>query len=253
MRTTRIQRYTPTGRNHQRAQWGCGCVLAGAFTVLLAFTLLYMFWPTLTGAALQVAGLDRIGDTGSVFANVTVPPTAVVQNASSPQQVTVNLGQYGGGTVNVDQQHVDFVTGSTESGTRIARASFTEAGLIAICVQQSPICQGGNNQYRNVSLDLRPSGAVVYADVNAGGFMWQKVGVVLQLDSSRTYLNVSGIDINGGLYDYAMLPADLVGSVDEIARVTNDILRQLAVEAGGTQYVLTDIIIDDTTLTLILQ
>ena len=79
MRTTRIQRYTPTGRNHQRAQWGCGCVLAGAFTVLLAFTLLYMFWPTLTGAALQVAGLDRIGDTGSVFANVTVVTTPNVE------------------------------------------------------------------------------------------------------------------------------------------------------------------------------
>jgi hypothetical protein len=79
------------------------------------------------------------------------------------------------------------------------------------------------------------------------------VGVVMQLDSARTQLNVVGVDVNGGLYDHRSLPGEMAGAVEEIARVGNDILRQLAVEAGGENYALSEIIIDDTTLTLILQ
>ncbi len=247
----RIERYDRRGS--QRLQWGCGCALVGGFLALLVFTLLYMFSPVLSGLAFQlVGGVPRVGDTGTVFENVVVPPTAVVQNPVSPPQVTINLGQYGRETINVDDQQYDFVTGSSETGTRIARASFTEAGLLALCAQQSPLCREGNDQYRSVQLDLRPGGAVIYADVNVGGLVWQRIGVVLQLDSTRTALQVAGIDINGGLYDYSALPPELVRAVDEIARVTNDILRQLAVEAGGENYTLSEIVIDDSTLTLVL-
>ncbi|HLV37433.1 MAG TPA: hypothetical protein VKY59_20105 [Spirillospora sp.] len=251
MRQTHIRRY---GRRQSNTlQWGCGCALLGGFMALLAFLALYLFLPLLPGMALQLSGANRIGTTGTLFEDVTVPPTAVVQNATSPQQVTVNLGQYGRESITVDQQHYAFVTGSSDSGTRIARASFTEAGLLAICAQQSPICREGSSQYRNVVLDLRPGGAVIYADVNTGGLGWQRVGVVLQLDSSRTLLRVAGIDISGALYDHTALPGELAGAVDEIVHVINDVLRQLAVEAGGENYTLSEIIIDDTTLTLLLR
>jgi hypothetical protein len=251
MREPHIRRYNP--RRIRYTQWGCGCILAGGFTILLAFTLLYALWPALTGAAVQLAGVNRLGDTSSLFQNVAVPPTAVVQNPTSPQQVTVDLGQYGSGTVNLDQIASDLVTGSSESGQPIARASFTEAQLLAICAQQSMICREGNNQYRSVALDLRPGGAVVYADVNVGGLAWQRVGVVFQLDNTRTVLRVAGVDVNGGLYDYNTLPSELGASVDEIARLTNDILRRMAVQAGGERYTLSEIIIDDTILTVILR
>ncbi len=251
MRTMHIKRYNP--RPTRYAQWGCGCVLVGGFTALLAFTLLYAIWPALTGAAVQLAGADRLGETSSLFQNVSIPPTAVVQNATSPQQVTIDLGQYGGGTVNLDQVASEIVTGSSETGAPIARASFTELQLLAICVQQSAICGEGNSQYRNVAVDLRPGGAVVYADVNVGGLAWQRVGVVFQLDNTRTALRVAGIDVNGGLYDYSTLPAELAARVDEIDRLTNDVLRQMAIQAGGERYTLSEIIIDDTTLTVILQ
>ncbi len=251
MRGTRIRRY---GRRQVNGlQWGCGCLLTGGFVALLAFTALYGFSSLLPGLALQASGADRIGDTASVFEQVIVPPTAVVQNPTSPQQVTVNLGQYGSETASVDSQNYAFVTGSSDTGARIARASFTEAGLLAICAQQSAICREGSDQYRSIALDLRPGGAVVSADVNAGGLGWQRVGVVLQLDSSRTLLQVAGIDLNGGLYDSSALPGDLATSVDAIEGTLNDTLRQLAVQASGEYYTLSEIIIDDTTLTLILR
>jgi hypothetical protein len=243
-----IRRYHARRTNY--TQWGCGCLLAGGFVALLAFILLYAIWPNLTGAAVQLAGATRLGETSSVFQNAAVPPTAVVQNATSPQQVTVNLGQT---TVSIDPLAGDFVTGSSETGLPIARASFTEAQLMAICVQQSTICRDGNDQFRNPSIDLRPGGAVINTDVNISGLAWQRVGVVFQLDSTRTALHIVGIDINGGLYDYNTLPPDLAGRVDEINRMTNDVLRQLAVQTGGQSYILSEIIIDNTTLTIIFQ
>ena len=251
MRSTHIHRYNARRTNY--AQWGCGCLLVGGFVALLGFLVLYAIWPNLTGAAVQLAGADRLGETSSVFQNVSIPPTAVVQNPTNPQQVTVDLGQYGGGTINLDQVASDFVTGSSDSGQPIARASFTEADLMAICVQRSDTCREGNEHFRNLALDLRPGGAVIYADVNVGGLAWQRVGGVLRLDNSRTYLQIAGIDINGGLYDYTTLPPEISARVDEIATLGNDVLRQMAVQAGGTNYSLSEIIIDDTTLTVILQ
>jgi hypothetical protein len=251
MQRTHIYRYPP--RRNRTLQLGCGCLLAAGFAALLGFTALYALSPLFSGMGFQVLGLRQVGQTDRIFANAPIVPTAIVQNASQPQQVTVNLGAYGSQTVNVDPQHYAIVTGNSESGASIARASFSEAGLLAICAQQSPICQNGNQQYRNVSIDLRPGGAIVYVDVNASGLLWQRIGVVFQLDSSRTALVVRGIDLNGGLYDYSSLPGELSGAVDEIGRVTNDILRQLAVEASGENYRLSEIIIDDTTLTLILR
>ena len=47
--------------------------------------------------------------------------------------------------------------------------------------------------------------------------------------------------------------AEISARVDEIATLGNDVLRQMAVQAGGTNYSLSEIIIDDTTLTVILQ
>src|SRR5690606_2352675 len=137
MRQTHIHRYNARRTNY--AQLGCGCLLIGGFAALVGFLVLYAIWPNLTGAAVQLAGANRLGETSSVFQNVSIPPTAVVQNPTSQQQATVNLGQYGGGTINLDEIASDFVTGSSETGQPIARASFTESDLMAICAQRSTI------------------------------------------------------------------------------------------------------------------
>ena len=246
-----IYRYRPRG--NRSLQWSCGCLLAAGFTTLLGFTLLYALSPLFSGIGFQVLGLRQVGETSRIFENAPIVPTAIVQNASQAQQVTLDLGQYGQQTITVDQQDTLFVTGSSETGSPIARASFSKAGLLAICAQQRPICLGDGGRYRNVSIDLRPGGAVVYVDVNATSLVWQRIGVVFQVDSSRTALVIRGIDLNGGLYDYSTMPGELSGAVDEIGQVTNAILRQLAVEAGGENYRLSEIIIDETNLTLILR
>lgn len=72
-------------------------------------------------------------------------------------------------------------------------------------------------------------------------------------DSSRTLLQVAGIDLNGRLYDSNALPGDPAGSVTAIEGTLNDTLRQLAVQASGEYYTLSEIIIDNTTLILILR
>jgi hypothetical protein len=250
MSTRRISRYDP---NRRRVQWGCGCTGLVAFLAVLLFAGLYAFWPALTGLAFQLFGLNRVGETDAVFAGHTPPPTAVVLNASQPQQVRVEMGQYGSQTLNVDQHTYSVVTGTTDSGARVAMASFSEDGLLALCAQHSPICRGDDDRFRNVSIDLRPGGAVIYVDASVGGMFSQRIGVVLRLDDTRTRFVVAGVDLNGGLYDYSALPAEIVSVVDEVERVGNDILRQLAVETGGESYMLSEVIIDDTTLTIVMR
>ncbi|MDX1993094.1 MAG: hypothetical protein SF029_11925 [bacterium] len=231
---------------------GGGCALVGSLLVVMLCAGLYAFG-ILTPLILQVAGLDRIGDTNTVFNEAEIPPTPVVENAVNPPRVTLNLGEYGQETIDVNPADYTVSVGNTNAGTPIARASFTEAGLLQICNQRSTVCSGTDGRFRNASIDLRPGGAVVYADVNLTSGFWQRIGVVLQLDGSRTRFSVVGVDIDGVLYNPASAPGEIGGSIDEIERTGNDILQQVALETGGQSYTLTEVIIDDANLTLVMQ
>jgi hypothetical protein len=89
--------------------------------------------------------------------------------------------------------------------------------------------------------------------VNVGGFQWQRVGVVMQLNAVRNGFAVVGVDVNGGLYDYTDLPGEIKDAVDDIQRVGNDLFDEIVVTAGGASYQLTDVSINDTTMTLTMQ
>lgn len=230
---------------------GCGCLtlaIACAGAAVVALLLL----PALPGIALQIAGFQNRGSTDAVFDDVVVPPVPVVQNAVSPAEVTIDLGSYGTETLSPSRYDYVLAVGSSVTGSQLATVSFTESSLMALCMQRTTICGAGNGQVRGARIDLRPGGAVVYADVLIPQInTWQNLGVVLRLDGSGRQLVVAGIDSGGALYG---LPANELGSiVRDVENTANDILRQLALNAGGSRYSLAQVLIDDANLTLILQ
>ena len=143
--------------------------------------------------------------------------------------------------------------GNDPAGAQAAVVSFTEEGLQELCRQRTDICSGSNPRYRNARIDLRPGGAVVYADVSIPelGGVAQTAGVVLQLDASGRQFEMAGVDIGGTLYDVP--PESFGATVSELQQVGNDVLNQLRLEAGGGQFALAQVSIDDTTLSITLR
>jgi hypothetical protein len=64
-------------------------------------------------------------------------------------------------------------------------------------------------------------------------------------------LEVMGVDVGGTLYSAP--PGDMSQLVAEAETRANDLLQQLALNAGGARYNLQTVSIDDGTLTMLLQ
>ena len=245
--------------NHKRRNpWpflACGCLGALAGTVIVAGIVVLLLLPALPGLALQFSGFKTKGDTETVFQSAPPAASVAVQNAVEPQQVTVNMGTYGSQPITIDpnQTQYEVAIGTSNTGTPLATVTFTEAGLLDMCHQRADICSNSSSEYRNARIDLRPGGGIIYADVYIPEFgLWQPIGVVLHLDSSRRQFEVSGVDVGGVLYD---LPPSgtLRDRVLEVARVGNDILNQLTLDASGGRYALSEVQIDDNELTLVMR
>lgn len=220
---------------------------------IFALGVLFFTTPLPAMVGLWLLGADPIGRTDAVFAEATVAPleAVAIPQQAPVQQVSLSLGQLGVWALQANPPNTTLTTSNTASGGRAAVASFTEAGLLQICQERSTLCGRGDGNYRNVSVDLRPDGAVIYAEVNAG--VWQRVGVVVQLDETQTRFTVVGVDAGGVLYDANSLPADLRAIADEIEREGNIALGQLLLQSGGDAYRLNSIRVDDQTLTLVLR
>jgi hypothetical protein len=216
----------------------------------VAFVLLI---PSIPNLAAQFVGFTPRGRTDALFEEVSAIPTLELQNPVQPQQFTVDLGQYGQQTLSNDSGLYTLAVGSDETGTQAAVVTFSEAGLQELCRQRSDVCGSTNPRYRNARIDLRPGGAVIYADVTLPelGGIEQAAGVVLRLDGSGQRFEFAGVDIGGTLYDAP--PEGFGATVSDLERIGNDILNQLRLEAGGDQFALSQVSIDDSTLTLILR
>jgi hypothetical protein len=250
MRTMRIKRPRPANR---RPMFACGClgVLAGGLVMLVVVGLLLIL--ALPSLALRFAGFSPKGDTQAVFSSAPQPTPVVVQNAVQPPQAVIDLGQYGQQAINTNSDLYQIAVGqASDTGAQAAVVTFSEASLMAMCQQRSDICKTSTDQYRNARIDLRPGGAVIYADVTVPNIgVSQTMGVVLRLDGSRRQFQVAGLDVGGTLFD---LPSGQLGdTIRQIAQQANDLLSQLSLEASGGRYSLSEVQIDDNTLTLILR
>ncbi len=230
----------------------CGCLGGVALLSAVVIVALLFFLPQI-GA--RLAGMVPEGDTAQVFV-ATPQPTIQLQNPTVPAQVTVNLGDYGPQTFSNDNpQLYNFTMGSSTIGESLAVASFTEAGLNDLCRQRTTICSADSTdpRFRNARIDLRPGGAVVYADVSIpqlGGFE-QTVGIVLRWDATARRVVAAGIDYGGTLYSPSQQA--LSDTVSQVEQMANNLVQQLSVSAGGGVYTLAEARADDSTLTLILR
>ncbi len=242
-----IQR--PTKRGNSKWIYGClGMMLGCGFISALAAVLLIPLIPML---AMQAAGFTAQGSTNDVFAGITPQPTVEIFNATQPEQVTVNLGELGETTVENNNPNYDASVGQDSSGAQAARISIDENGLYQeICFRDSSICNGTSSQYQLTGVDFRPTGAILFANVNVSGFT-QQIGAVLQVDASGRRFNVVGIDVNGQLY--APPSNEIAQILYDIEARGNQALSQFTLQANGVQYNLANMIVDDNYLTLVMQ
>ena len=252
MRPASIQRYDYRGR---RTQIGCGCATTALFSLVMLCAGIYAFSGVFLPIVFQLMGINRISDTDSIFEEtIPVATLAPIQNSSVPSRVIVDLGEYGDEELNTTTRSYTIVTGNTDDGRDVATAQFTEQGLVDLCNQRDNFCANGDGDFRNIGIDLRTGGAILQADLNTNSPLgWQRVGIVLRLDNTNTRFAVVGVDYGGSVYDPNSLPFDVSDVIDEIDRIGNDLLRQLAVNTGGENYRLSQIIIDDDLLTIVMN
>jgi hypothetical protein len=247
----RIER--PRRRRSSVLPLACGCL--AVFGILVAVVLVggVLLLPNIISS---VTGLTPKGETAEIFAEVTPQPTIILQNTAEPQQVTVDLGQFGQETLNNNQpQLYNFTVGAGVGGQPMATATFTEAGLMNICYQRSTICgpNSSDPRFRNARIDLRPGGAVVYVDATVPqlGNIPFPVGVVVQWDSAARRAKVTGVDIGGTLYTPTQQSlSDLVTTVEQ---QMNQMIQQAALQINGGRYTVSEVSIDDSSVTLILR
>jgi hypothetical protein len=252
MTTRYIERPGRARRRSSLLPLACGCL--AAFAILFAVVLVagVAFLPRILTS---MAGLTPVGDTAEVFAEVAPQPTLVLQNPTEVEQVTVDLGSFGQQTLDTDPQLYNFTVGTGAGGQQEAMASFTEAGLMDICYARSTFCSANSSdpRFRNARIDLRPGGAVVYVDTTLPQFQNIPIpaGVVLRWDAPTRRVVVEGVDIGGQVYTSVQQSlSDLIATVEG---QMNDLIQQVAVQASGGRYSVSDVIVDDTTLTLVLR
>ncbi len=252
MSSIRIQRYKPVRRRSPNSPI-ITCAVVGFGTLLICGLSALLILPRLTGIAASAAGLREAGRTEAVFANVAAPAPVQINNGVLETQVTVTLPEYGQSTVDVQPQYVQVVSGTDENGIPAATVTVNEQNMVTLCAQYTPLCQNGDPRFQNVSIDLRPGGAIVYADVSVPelGSVSQRVGAVMRVDASGRQVEFAGIDIGGTLY--AAAPGNLSSQIAEYEQAANNALQELIVEAGGGLYRLSAIQIDDVTLTLVMR
>jgi hypothetical protein len=210
-------------------------LLVGGFAALLLCVGLYAFG-VFTPLLLQIMGVERVADTDEVFADYTPEPTVAIVNAEQQDAAVVDLGSYGTENLNNVTRSYEIVSGTTDDGSEVAVIRFNEAAIKELCDERSTICREGTDRFRNVAFDLRPGGAVVNVDVNAG-ILWQRVGVVMRLDDDVPAFEVVGIDINGTTFNPETLPGimsadtreSVRNAIADMERIGNEILSSLIV------------------------
>lgn len=228
----------------------CGCLaVVSLLVVLVGAAAVLIIMPILPGFALQVAGFVPAGRTDEVFVGNLQPVNVTLDNPLSAVSASLQTGSGLSWSIPTDTGSVQI---GGQQGVPVAAIRLSETQLMTLCQTQTTFCAAGNDAFRNIRVDLRPDGAVIYADIYLRDLgLWQPAGLVLRLGASRQQFDIAGVDVGGTLY--AIPEGTLGDQVRKIAQEGNAALRGLAVEVGGGRYLLQSLSIDDTSITALLR
>jgi hypothetical protein len=267
MVTMQLKRYPPIRRRSRLPFIIFGCVatvlLCGGGSILVGFLLTNV----LPSIAMQAAGFQATGRTDDVFAAATeFAPEFFVQSTLDPNQVILDVGQFGQRTLNTETSTIQIEIGSStavEGGmadmggsggaapATEVRLIFDAADLLDLCFQYSVICAAESTPIRNVRFILRNGGIIAQGEfyVEQAG-IWQTVGVVMR-QSGVNQLTLAGVDLNGTLYTTPS--GELTALIDNATDTANEVLRQLTVQASGQQYTLSAMYFESNAITVIMR
>lgn len=232
----------------------CACLSIFVMFMVLLVAGFFILLPALPSIGAQLMGFQQSGTIEEVFEQQPVAIAPQIVEASTVEQVTIQIPGFDPQTIQENAPLYDFSIGTIgESNTQALTVSFTEAGLMELCRQRTNFCSNENPQFQNVRIDLRPNGAVIYADAVIAqlGNVRQTLGMVVQLDTSGRRFQFVGVDIGGALFTSP--PQELRSLVTEFENGANNLLTQLSLQAGGSQYTLSRAYIDDSNITLLMQ
>lgn len=223
----------------------CGCLTGVIIVVVIIAIAAVLVLMRLPALALMAAGFNPQGSVPQVF-NANNSQPVQLENPVSPSDAVLQLGQYGAQALPSSS-----VQTGNRNGASAALVQLSEADLLNVCRQRTTLCNNSNPQVQNVSVDLRPGGGIVYADVSLPEVgLSQRVGVVLRVDPTQRQFELAGVDVDGTLYT---VPTGTLGTqAAEVVRTVNNLLLQASLQAGGGVYTLQSIQVDDAQITFLL-
>lgn len=244
-----VKRYQPRpSRSPMTAACGCLSLLAGGLVLaVLGFVLIVPALPTML---LRTLGALPLGETEALYMPLEAAPLPELTPGALPATLLLEIPD-------VPQQRLDpallpgELLNGVAAGSAYLQATYSEEDLLALCGQYTDICGPGGRDLRNVTIDLKPGGAILYAELRLPDTnLWQSVGIPLRIVDRRR-VEVLGIDMGGALY--SLPPGTLEQMVSQATARANEALTQLVLRTGSTTFRLNAVYADDTTLTIIMR
>lgn len=239
---------------------GCAAVLVlGCCVSVIAVALL---GPQLVNVIVGAIGLEARGQTTELFNDITPEPTFVLNSATEPESVQIDVGTLGQETLSNDNPTLySYRLGYDARETRTLQIVMSEDGVNELCRQRTTACSEDttNSDFRNVRIDLRPGGAVVYFDYSnvSGNASTQLtgLGLVMTWDQTARRLRVQGVDFAGALFGPGTNPQNLPFPItfEEVEQRVNEALASAAATADGRRYQIVAMTIRESDLVMTLQ
>lgn len=246
----KIERYQLGRRQTSPALIACGCLGFGGIGIAIVAGLAMFIFPVLPGMILSNFGLEEIGETTEIL-NQPVPTIPALMDEQTVGSMTMSTGSFSQ-TFEGTGTGYSVIMGDTEDTMQLQmQVTFTEVGLLEQCQELTAICSSpGEYDIRNASFDLRPGGLVINGEFALPGNIWQEAGLVIQV-SGDNRLDIVGVQIGDRVY--APTSTDLATLVREAESTANLFIEEMSARAGINNFNLSAVVIDDTTLTLIMR